>query len=75
LTDIQIPKLAMSMTEGQLTEWLVEDGASVAKNDPIYVIEADKSTQEIEAPVSGTIRILAQAGEIYEVGALVARIE
>ena len=52
-TTLTIPKLQMSTTEGTLTEWLVEDGATVTAGQAIYALETDKSVQEIEAPESG----------------------
>jgi pyruvate/2-oxoglutarate dehydrogenase complex dihydrolipoamide acyltransferase (E2) component len=73
-TDLNMPKLAMSMTEGELTEWLVEDGATVAEGQAIYSIEADKATQEIEAPVAGVLRQLGVVGETYEVGTKIGEI-
>jgi len=73
-TDLILPQLAMSMTEGQLIEWLVEDGAAVAEGQAIYTIEADKATQEIEAPVAGVLRQIGAAGETYEVGAKIGEI-
>jgi pyruvate/2-oxoglutarate dehydrogenase complex dihydrolipoamide acyltransferase (E2) component len=73
-TELTMPKLAMSMTEGELTEWLVEDGATVAAGQPIYSVEADKSTQEIEAPVAGVLRRIGVAGETYEVGVKIGEI-
>ena len=74
-TEVRIPKLGMSMTEGVLAEWLVPEGASVEEGSPIYVLETDKAGQEIDAPASGVLRIIAETGETYEVGALIARIE
>jgi biotin carboxyl carrier protein len=74
-TEVRIPKLGMSMTEGILAEWLVSDRAAVNKGDVIYTLESDKSSQEIEAPASGVIRISGAVGETYEVGALIANIE
>jgi pyruvate/2-oxoglutarate dehydrogenase complex dihydrolipoamide acyltransferase (E2) component len=73
-TEIRIPKLGISMTEATLTEWLVEDGAEVAAGTPLYAIEMDKSTNEIEAPASGVVTILAVTGEVYEIGTLIATI-
>ena len=72
--DLIIPQLAMSMTEGELTEWLVEDGAAVTEGQAIYAIEADKATQEIEAPVSGILRRIGHEGETYEVGTKIGEI-
>ncbi|PZN95819.1 MAG: dihydrolipoamide acyltransferase [Alphaproteobacteria bacterium] len=75
MTDIQIPKLGMSMTEATLTEWLFADGAEVTEGVDLYLIETDKSTTEIQAPASGRLSIIAAAGEVYPVGELIARIE
>ncbi|WP_380780947.1 biotin/lipoyl-containing protein [Sphingomonas sp. R86520] len=74
-TDILLPKLGFSMTEAQIAEWLVEDGAEVKEGDPLYSLEADKSTNEVEAPATGTLRVIAEVGETYEVGTVLGRIE
>lgn len=74
-TEILLPKLGFSMTEAQIAEWLVEDGGQVTEGDPLYLLEADKSTNEVEAPASGTLRIIAEPGETYEVGTILGTIE
>lgn len=73
-TQILLPKLGFSMNEGLLSEWLIADGGQVEEGQVLYALESDKSVQEIEAPTSGTLKIIAQAGETYEVGALLAEI-
>jgi len=73
-TQVLFPKIGFSMNEGTLAEWLVADGAVVKAGQPIYSLESEKSVQEIEAPASGTLKIIASAGEIYEVGFVVAEI-
>lgn len=75
MSDIQMPKLGMSMTEATLTEWLVADGADVTEGQDLYAVETDKSVQEVPSPVSGKLTIIAQPGEVYEVGALLGRVE
>ena len=72
---LHIPKLGFAMTEAVLSEWYVADGSTVSEGQPIYVIESDKSVQEIEAPASGTLHIAAQAGETYPVGTYVGQID
>jgi len=74
-TEIRIPKIGVAMTEATLSEWRAADGAVVAAGTPLYEIEMDKATNEIEAPVSGTLRIVGAVGETYAVGALIATIE
>jgi pyruvate/2-oxoglutarate dehydrogenase complex dihydrolipoamide acyltransferase (E2) component len=73
-TQIALPKLGFSMTEGTITEWLVPDGATVSEGQPLYVLEMDKSAQEIEAPASGTLKILAETGVAHEVGVIIGEI-
>lgn len=67
-TQLTIPRLEMSMTEGVFTEWLVPNGAQVNEGDPIYSLETGKSIQEIQAPASGRLTQRANAGETYPVG-------
>ncbi|GAA0319139.1 hypothetical protein GCM10009087_31850 [Sphingomonas oligophenolica] len=74
-TEILLPKLGFSMTEGEIAEWLAADGDHVNEGDPLFLLEADKSTNEVEAPASGILHILAEAGEIYEVGTILGTIE
>jgi pyruvate/2-oxoglutarate dehydrogenase complex dihydrolipoamide acyltransferase (E2) component len=71
---LKIPKLGMSMTEGTIVEWLVADGSDVAVGDPVYVLETDKTQNEIPSPVAGRIRFVAEEGETYDIGTIVAEI-
>jgi len=74
-TEVLFPKIGFSMSEGTLGQWLVPDGATVREGEPIYSLESEKSTQDVEAPASGTLKIIGKAGEVYAVGALVGQIE
>lgn len=71
---IKIPQLGFSVSEVTLTEWLFESGAQVEKGQPLYAVETGKATQEVESPVSGTLKIIAETGEEYPVGAIIAEI-
>jgi len=73
--DVLLPKIGFSMNEGTLAEWLVADGGQAVEGEPLYALESEKSTQEVESPASGTLKIIAQTGETYEVGTLLATIE
>lgn len=66
--EIMLPKLGFTMTEGVVTEWFAPDGANVIEGDPLYALEADKTSQEIPAPASGVLQILVPAGEDVPVG-------
>jgi pyruvate/2-oxoglutarate dehydrogenase complex dihydrolipoamide acyltransferase (E2) component len=62
------------MNEATLAEWMASDGAAVTKGQPLYALESDKSVQEIESPATGTLKIIATVGQVYEVGAVLAEI-
>ena len=51
---INIPKLGVSMSEGTLVEWLVQDGESVTEGQVLYRIETDKVENDVESPVAGS---------------------
>lgn len=72
--EVILPKIGFSMNEGTLAEWLVEDGGEAVEGQPLYSLESDKSTQEVESPATGTLKIIAATGETYEVGTLLATI-
>ena len=68
-----MPKWGLSMTEGRLVEWLVEEGAEVAVGDEVAEVETDKLNGAVECPVAGVLRRrVASAGETIPVGGLLA---
>lgn len=71
---LKLPKLAVSMQEGTITEWHVAPGDAVAVGQRLYSIETEKTTFEVESPFSGTITPLGLAGESYRVGTPIAEI-
>jgi pyruvate/2-oxoglutarate dehydrogenase complex dihydrolipoamide acyltransferase (E2) component len=73
-TEVLLPKIGFSMNEGVLSQWLAADGAQIRAGEPLYALESEKSVQEIEAPASGTLKIIAQIGETYPVGTVLAEI-
>ncbi len=74
-TQIILPKLGFSVNEAMLVEWMIADGASITAGQPLYAIESEKSVEEIEAPVTGVLKILSPAGETYQVGTVIGEIE
>ena len=74
-TEILLPKIGFSMNEGVLAEWMVTDGAQAVEGQPLFALESDKSTNEVDSPATGTLKILAQTGETYEVGTILGIIE
>ena len=74
-TEVLLPKLGFSMNEGVLAEWLVPDGGQAVEGQPLYALESDKSTNEVDSPATGTLKILKETGETYEVGTVLGIIE
>jgi pyruvate/2-oxoglutarate dehydrogenase complex dihydrolipoamide acyltransferase (E2) component len=74
-TEILLPKIGFSMTEAQISEWMFADGEQVTEGEALFLLEADKSANEVEAPASGTLRIVAEEGVTYPVGTVLGYIE
>lgn len=72
---LKLPKLAVSMREGTLVEWLVASGDAVTQGQPIYVIETEKTSTEVQSPFAGTITTMAELGTTMPVGTAIAQIE
>jgi pyruvate dehydrogenase E2 component (dihydrolipoamide acetyltransferase) len=74
-TDLKLPRLGQGMESGVIVRWLKSEGDAVKKGEPLYELDTDKVTQEVEAEVDGRlVQIVVPEGEI-EVGATVAVIE
>ena len=74
-TDVKVPALGESITEGTLAQWLKKPGESVAQDEPIASLETDKVSVEVPSPVAGTIsEQLVAEGDTVAVGAVIARI-
>ncbi|MET9698212.1 2-oxoglutarate dehydrogenase, E2 component, dihydrolipoamide succinyltransferase [Streptomyces sp. NPDC006529] len=72
-TDVVLPALGESVTEGTVTRWLKQVGESVEADEPLLEVSTDKVDTEIPAPVSGTLlEILVAEDENAEVGARLA---
>ena len=71
---LKLPKLAVSMREGTITQWFVATGDVVAVGQKIYDVESEKTSVEIESPFAGTITVLAAIDETLPVGTPVAEI-
>lgn len=74
-TEIRIPKLGLTMEQAKLKDWCVADGAKVESGQAIYELETDKAVAEVEAPVTGHLRIVEAAPGTYKVGHLMGYIE
>jgi 2-oxoglutarate dehydrogenase E2 component (dihydrolipoamide succinyltransferase) len=72
---VKVPALGESITEGTISRLLVADGAVVTDSTPIFELETDKISTEVQSGVAGVVRFLAKAGQVLAVGAPVAEIE
>lgn len=73
--EIKVPSVGESVQEAVLSEWLKKDGDTVEKDEPIFVLETDKVTLEVNAEADGVLRIKVEAGETVAIGAVVGEIE
>ncbi|WP_308117253.1 biotin/lipoyl-containing protein, partial [Streptomyces sp. MH192] len=72
-TDVVLPALGESVTEGTVTRWLKEVGESVEADEPLLEVSTDKVDTEIPAPASGVLlEIVVGEDETAEVGAKLA---
>ncbi|MGP4038411.1 2-oxoglutarate dehydrogenase complex dihydrolipoyllysine-residue succinyltransferase [Gracilibacillus sp. D59] len=76
MKEIKVPELAESITEGTIAEWLVSEGDSVEKGDPICELETDKVNVEVNADYSGVVaEFVKNEGDDVEVGEVIAKID
>lgn len=73
--DVVVPQLGESVSEGEISAWLKDDGDVVATDEILLELETDKTTVEIPAPASGVLRILKEQGSVVAVGDVLARVE
>ncbi len=75
-TDVQVPTLGESITEGTLAQWLKKPGEAVAEDEPIASLETDKVSVEVPSPVAGVMaEQVVKEGDTVAVGAVIARID
>jgi 2-oxoglutarate dehydrogenase E2 component (dihydrolipoamide succinyltransferase) len=73
--EIKIPSVGESIQEALLAEWFKKDGDHVKKDEPLFVIETDKVTLEIEAEADGILKIKVEAGKTVSIGQVVGTID
>ncbi len=73
MSEVKVPELAESITEGTIAEWLKSVGDQVEKGENIVELETDKVNVEVISEVSGVLsEIKAEEGETVEVGSVIA---
>jgi len=74
--DVPMPKLSMTMEEGELIAWVKHEGDQVRAGEVICEVNSDKVEMEVESPADGTlVRLAAAEGEVVPVGAPIATLE
>jgi len=64
-SEVKLPRLGQGMESGTIVKWLKSEGERVEKGDPLYELDTDKVTQEVEAEASGVLlRIAVNEGEV-----------
>src|SRR2546423_10895565 len=64
-TEIKLPRLGQGMESGTIVKWLKSEGDAVEKGEPLYELDTDKVTQEVEADASGVLlKIAISEGDV-----------
>lgn len=73
-SDLLMPKLGLTMTEGTVARWVAAAGTRFAAGDVIVIVETDKIANEVEAPSAGElVALLSPEGAVVPVGTPIAR--
>jgi 2-oxoglutarate dehydrogenase E2 component (dihydrolipoamide succinyltransferase) len=76
MTDVTLPSLGESVTEGIITQWFKKVGDVVARDEPLFEVSTDKVDSEMPSPAAGVlVEILASEGDTVETGSRVAVID
>jgi pyruvate dehydrogenase E2 component (dihydrolipoamide acetyltransferase) len=71
-TEVKLPRLGQGMESGTIVRWLKSEGEQVAKGEPLYELDTDKVTQEVEAEASGVLLKIAISEGDVAVGRTIA---
>src|SRR5258705_1026221 len=75
MSDITMPQLGETVTEGTITRWFKQVGDAVAADEVLFEVSTDKVDSEVPSPASGVLtEILVPEGQTVEVGAILARV-
>ena len=73
---VLLPQWGMGMSEGKIVRWLKAVGDTVAEDEPLAEIEAEKATETLESPATGVLtEILVEADSVVEVRTPIATIK
>ena len=75
VTEVVLPVLGLTMSEGTIVRWLKAVGQAVSKDEPLLVVETDKAATEVLSPADGVVvELLAAEGSVVPVQAVIARL-
>ena len=73
---VVMPRLGQEMTKGTIVEWYKKEGDRIEKDEPLFLVETEKATIEVESEVAGVLKeILVNENEEVPVGQIVAIME
>jgi len=75
VVELKVPAAGESITSANVASWRKQDGEIVTKGEILVALDTDKVSNELEAPVSGRLKILVPQGEEVAIGAVIATIE
>ena len=73
-SEVKLPRLGQGMESGTVTKWLKNEGDAVAKGEPLFEVDTDKVTQEVESDFAGVLLKIALAEGEAPVGQTIAYI-
>src|SRR5215475_2513726 len=71
-SEVKLPRLGQGMEAGTITKWLKSEGDKVEKGEPLFEVDTDRVTQEVEGDFSGVLLKIALAEGEAPVGQTVA---
>lgn len=75
-TDIVMPQLGESISEGTVVKWLIQAGGAVEKDQPLLEVETEKVALDVPSPATGFLaEVMVQEGTTVPVGTVLARLE
>lgn len=73
VTKVIMPKFGLQMKDGIIVEWLKKEAEEVKKGEPLFIVETEKATVEVEAPASGVLRVIIEKEKsLVPIGGLIA---
>jgi len=75
ITEIKVPSVGESITEGVLSRWFKKNGELVKVNEPLFEVETEKATTEVVAPQTGVLSTLVKEGDKVNIGAVVGSVD